>query len=67
MLFHGNDNSYPTTDSRQRLIQKLHMVLFRNWTKIQGKIDECNQLYSQYPFGPKTLRTPTMQQVLLSK
>jgi hypothetical protein len=60
MLFHGSGSSYLTTKSPQRLTQILHIVLFRNWTEVQGKIDECNQNYSQYPLGPKTLGAPTM-------
>lgn len=63
-LLHGSRNSQPTTKSPQKLTELLHMVSFKNWTQIKSKIGECDQIYSHYPLGPKTLRAPTMQQVL---
>jgi hypothetical protein len=46
-LFHRSGSSYPTTKTPQRLIQLFHMIPLRDWTKIHGKISECNLFYSQ--------------------
>jgi hypothetical protein len=49
-LLHGNGSSYPTIETPQKLTQLLPMIPFRDWTKIQGRIGECNLFYS--PVSP---------------
>ncbi len=44
-LFHRNGSSYPTIRTPQRTTQQLHMIPFRNWNKIQGKISQTNIFY----------------------
>ncbi len=45
-LLHGSNSSYPATETPKKLIQLLHMIPLKDWTQIQGKIDQCNLLYS---------------------
>jgi hypothetical protein len=52
MLLHRSGSSYPTTKTPQRLTRLLHMVPLRDWTKIQGRIGECNQFCS--PISPRS-------------
>jgi len=50
MLFHMSDSSYPTTRTPQKTTQQFHMIPFKVWTKIQGKISQGNIFYS--PISP---------------
>jgi hypothetical protein len=42
MFLHGSGSSYPTIKTPQRPTQLLHMILLKDWTEIQGMINECN-------------------------
>jgi hypothetical protein len=64
MLLHENGNSYHTIKTPQILTRLFHMVPFRKWTKIQGRIDECNLLYSLISPCSQNPKAPTMQHVL---
>ncbi len=44
-LFHMSVSSYPTTKTPQRPIQQLHMIPLRDWTQIQGRINQDNVFY----------------------
>jgi hypothetical protein len=62
-LFLRSGNSYPTTKAPQRPTQQFHMIPFREWTKIQGKINQVNIIFFCIPF-PKAPELPQMQHVL---
>jgi hypothetical protein len=49
-LFHGNGSSYPTIKTPWRPTQQLHMIPFKDWTKIQCKINQGNIFYT--PISP---------------
>jgi hypothetical protein len=57
-LFHRSGSSYPTTKTPQRPTQQLHMILLRDWTKIQGRLVKVIYSILQYPL-PKSPRAPT--------
>jgi hypothetical protein len=49
-LLHGNGSSYPTIETPQKLTQLHPMIPVKEWTKIQGRIGECNLFY--FPISP---------------
>jgi hypothetical protein len=62
-----NGNSYPTTESPQRLTLLLqHGSILETGQRFKVGLTSTINSTPQYPLGPKTFGTPTMQQVLFS-
>jgi hypothetical protein len=65
-LLHGNGSIYPIIETPQKLTQLHPMIPLKKWTKIQGRIGECN-LFSNIPLFLESLELPQCNKYFLLK